>query len=75
MILFQIQKQGATFSLLKGPTGSGKSTTVKVSAKELGIDVKEWITPANINSYTEDLDGNLIISLLMHENFIRKSRL
>jgi len=43
--------------LLKGPTGSGKSTAIKVIAGELGLNLKEWITPANINSYHEDLDG------------------
>jgi MoxR-like ATPase len=43
--------------LLKGPTGSGKSTTIKVIAQELGLNLKEWITPADINYYEEDEDG------------------
>jgi Holliday junction resolvasome RuvABC ATP-dependent DNA helicase subunit len=47
------------FSLLKGPTGSCKSTTIKVIAGELGVNLKEWITPANNNSYYEDFDGKI----------------
>ncbi|XP_059474231.1 cell cycle checkpoint protein RAD17 [Neocloeon triangulifer] len=47
----------AKFCWLKGPSGSGKSTTVKVAAQELGIDVKEWITPSSNFFYTENDDG------------------
>ncbi|XP_063819970.1 cell cycle checkpoint protein RAD17 [Pseudophryne corroboree] len=39
------QKQNGSILLLTGPPGCGKSTTILVLAKELGIEVQEWINP------------------------------
>ncbi|XP_075036235.1 cell cycle checkpoint protein RAD17 [Mixophyes fleayi] len=39
------QKQDGSIMLLTGPPGCGKSTTLLVLAKELGIQVQEWINP------------------------------
>ncbi|KAG5894109.1 hypothetical protein JTB14_004048 [Gonioctena quinquepunctata] len=35
----------APFLLLSGPTGSGKSATVDVICKTLGISISEWVNP------------------------------
>lgn len=34
--------------LLTGPAGSGKTTTIKLIAKNMGFDVIEWITPMDV---------------------------
>ncbi|KAJ2808454.1 RFC checkpoint protein Rad17 [Coemansia helicoidea] len=34
--------------VLEGPAGSGKSTCVRVLARELGLDVLEWINPLSV---------------------------
>lgn len=39
--------------LLKGPAGSGKTTTISLLAKELGIDMHEWKNPTSSVSTTE----------------------
>ncbi|CAB3375287.1 Hypothetical predicted protein [Cloeon dipterum] len=58
-----IQPEVPKFCLVKGPAGSGKSTTVKVCGKNLGIDVMEWITPSNFSNFKvfseeNDFPGN-----------------
>ncbi|KAM9329931.1 cell cycle checkpoint protein RAD17 [Gastrophryne carolinensis] len=39
------QKQGGSILLLTGPPGCGKTATILVLAKEMGIQVQEWINP------------------------------
>ncbi|KAM4709532.1 cell cycle checkpoint protein RAD17 isoform 2-T2 [Discoglossus pictus] len=39
------QKQGGSVLLLSGPPGCGKSATIQVLAKEIGIQIQEWINP------------------------------
>ncbi|KAL8203699.1 UNVERIFIED_CONTAM: hypothetical protein K2H54_059956 [Gekko kuhli] len=44
--VFQRQtKQGGSVLLLTGPSGCGKSATLEILAKDLGIQVQEWINP------------------------------
>ncbi|CAL4066130.1 unnamed protein product, partial [Meganyctiphanes norvegica] len=37
--------KGRKFLLLTGPAGCGKTATLKVLAREAGIDIQEWINP------------------------------
>ncbi|KAE8635917.1 hypothetical protein XENTR_v10002784 [Xenopus tropicalis] len=39
------QKQGGHILLLTGPPGCGKTATIQVLTKEMGIQVQEWINP------------------------------
>ncbi|XP_069818963.1 cell cycle checkpoint protein RAD17 [Dendropsophus ebraccatus] len=39
------KKQGGSILLLTGPPGCGKTATILVLAKEMGIQVQEWINP------------------------------
>lgn len=39
------KKQGGSILLLTGPPGCGKTATILVQAKEMGIQVQEWINP------------------------------
>ncbi|XP_034379177.1 cell cycle checkpoint protein RAD17 [Arvicanthis niloticus] len=39
------QKQGGSILLLTGPPGCGKTATIKLLSKELGIQVQEWVNP------------------------------
>ncbi|XP_053557429.1 cell cycle checkpoint protein RAD17 isoform X2 [Bombina bombina] len=39
------QKRGGLILLLTGPPGCGKSATIQVLAKEMGIQVQEWVNP------------------------------
>ncbi|CAG9863550.1 unnamed protein product [Phyllotreta striolata] len=43
--VFQDKSKTAKFLLLTGPTGSGKTATLSVLCKTLGISITEWITP------------------------------
>uniref|UniRef100_A0A8C6ICP8 Cell cycle checkpoint protein RAD17 n=1 Tax=Mus spicilegus TaxID=10103 RepID=A0A8C6ICP8_MUSSI len=38
-------KQGGSVLLITGPPGCGKTTTIKILSKELGIQVQEWVNP------------------------------
>ncbi|KAF1941616.1 Rad17-domain-containing protein [Clathrospora elynae] len=40
--------------LLKGPAGSGKTTTMALLSKELGIDMHEWKNPTGSMSTSDD---------------------
>ncbi|XP_066261934.1 cell cycle checkpoint protein RAD17 isoform X2 [Euwallacea similis] len=44
-----IKKNKTEFLLLTGPTGSGKSTSVKVLCSSLNLDVTEWTNPVDID--------------------------
>uniref|UniRef100_A0ABK0M628 RAD17 checkpoint clamp loader component n=1 Tax=Rattus norvegicus TaxID=10116 RepID=A0ABK0M628_RAT len=38
-------KHGGSILLITGPPGCGKTTTIKILSKELGIQVQEWVNP------------------------------
>ncbi|XP_064606495.1 cell cycle checkpoint protein RAD17-like [Liolophura sinensis] len=40
--------------LLTGPAGCGKTATLKVLAREMGLDIQEWINPTNSGRSRED---------------------
>ncbi|XP_042546609.1 cell cycle checkpoint protein RAD17 isoform X2 [Dipodomys spectabilis] len=44
-VLERHPKQGGSILLITGPPGCGKTTTLKILSKELGIQVQEWINP------------------------------
>ncbi|OWK02131.1 RAD17 [Cervus elaphus hippelaphus] len=44
-VLERQPKQGGSILLITGPPGCGKTTTIKILAKEHGIHVQEWINP------------------------------
>ncbi|XP_076321950.1 cell cycle checkpoint protein RAD17-like [Tachypleus tridentatus] len=46
----------APIALLTGPAGCGKTASLKVLAKALGVDIKEWINPVDNSSGVFD-DG------------------
>lgn len=39
--------------LLKGPAGSGKTTTISLLSKELGVEIHEWKNPTGSNASSE----------------------
>uniref|UniRef100_A0A663F9M8 Cell cycle checkpoint protein RAD17 n=1 Tax=Aquila chrysaetos chrysaetos TaxID=223781 RepID=A0A663F9M8_AQUCH len=56
MHVFQRQpKQGGSVLLLTGPSGCGKTATIQILAKDLGIQVQEWINPISLDFTKEDL--------------------
>uniref|UniRef100_A0A8B9RRS6 Cell cycle checkpoint protein RAD17 n=1 Tax=Accipiter nisus TaxID=211598 RepID=A0A8B9RRS6_9AVES len=56
MHIFQRQpKQGGSVLLLTGPSGCGKTATIQILAKDLGIQVQEWINPISLDFTKEDL--------------------
>lgn len=44
-IINHLFKASSPMLLVTGSTGSGKTTTVKVICKVLGIEIREWINP------------------------------
>ncbi|XP_054253698.1 cell cycle checkpoint protein RAD17 [Indicator indicator] len=55
MHIFQREpKQGASVLLLTGPPGCGKTATIQILAKDLGIQVQEWINPISLDFTKED---------------------
>ncbi|XP_043919818.1 cell cycle checkpoint protein RAD17 [Protopterus annectens] len=47
-------KQGGSLLLLTGPAGSGKTATLRVLSKELGIQVQEWVNPLSSEFQKDD---------------------
>lgn len=47
-------KVAAPMLLVTGPSGSGKSATIKIIAKEFGYTISEWITPVDIEHIRRD---------------------
>ncbi|NXL06193.1 RAD17 protein, partial [Mesembrinibis cayennensis] len=56
MHIFQRQpKQSGSVLLLTGPPGCGKTATIQVLAKDLGVQVQEWTNPIPLDFTKEDL--------------------
>ncbi|NWI12869.1 RAD17 protein, partial [Crypturellus soui] len=56
MHIFQRKsKQGDTILLLTGPAGCGKTATVQILVKDLGIQVQEWTNPVTLDLTKEDI--------------------
>ncbi|XP_019387838.1 PREDICTED: cell cycle checkpoint protein RAD17 isoform X1 [Crocodylus porosus] len=47
-------KQGGSVLLLTGPPGCGKTATVQILVRDLGIQVHEWINPISLDFTKED---------------------
>ncbi|KFQ51083.1 Cell cycle checkpoint protein RAD17, partial [Nestor notabilis] len=54
-ILQRQPKQGGSVLLLTGPPGCGKTATIQILAKDLGVQVQEWINPISLDFTKEDL--------------------
>lgn len=54
--------KGRRFLLLSGPSGCGKSATIRILAKEAGLNLMEWINPLSStdNSSFQDLESTWI---------------
>ncbi|NWV62255.1 RAD17 protein, partial [Malurus elegans] len=58
--VFQGQpKKGGSVLLLTGPPGSGKTATLQILAKDLGLQVQEWTNPLSLDFTKEDLKNML----------------
>ncbi|NWT03432.1 RAD17 protein, partial [Mionectes macconnelli] len=56
MHIFQRQpKQGGSVLLLTGPPGCGKTVTLQILAKDLGLQVQEWTNPLSLDFTREEL--------------------
>ncbi|XP_061874950.1 cell cycle checkpoint protein RAD17 isoform X2 [Colius striatus] len=56
MHAFQRQpKQGGSVLLLSGPPGCGKTATIQIVAKDLGVQVQEWTNPVSLDFTKEEL--------------------
>uniref|UniRef100_A0A8D0G356 Cell cycle checkpoint protein RAD17 n=1 Tax=Sphenodon punctatus TaxID=8508 RepID=A0A8D0G356_SPHPU len=47
-------KQGGSILLLTGPPGCGKTATIQILVKDLGIQVQEWTNPVSLDFRKED---------------------
>ncbi|XP_023800611.1 cell cycle checkpoint protein RAD17 isoform X1 [Cyanistes caeruleus] len=48
-------KQGGSVLLLTGPPGCGKTATLQILARDLGLQVQEWTNPLSLDFTKEDL--------------------
>lgn len=48
------RKNSAPILLVTGPSGSGKSQTIKIIAKDFGYSISEWVTPVDIEHVRQD---------------------
>uniref|UniRef100_A0A8C9N3A3 RAD17 checkpoint clamp loader component n=1 Tax=Serinus canaria TaxID=9135 RepID=A0A8C9N3A3_SERCA len=54
--IFQRQpKQGGSVLLLTGPPGCGKTATLQILARDLGLQVQEWTNPLSLDFTKEEL--------------------
>ena len=53
-IIFFLCQDGCVL-LLTGPAGCGKTATVQILAKDLGVQVQEWTNPISLDFTKEDL--------------------
>ncbi|XP_010006720.1 PREDICTED: cell cycle checkpoint protein RAD17 [Chaetura pelagica] len=51
--------QGGSVLLLTGPPGCGKTATIQILAKDLGVQVQEWTNPVSLDFTKEDLRSML----------------
>lgn len=51
-------KAAAPILLVTGPSGSGKSATIKIIAEEFSYIISEWITPVDIEHIRYDRNDN-----------------
>ncbi|XP_057254672.1 cell cycle checkpoint protein RAD17 isoform X2 [Pezoporus wallicus] len=54
-VLQRQPKQGGSVLLLTGPPGCGKTATIQILAKDLGVQVQEWINPISLDFAKEDV--------------------
>lgn len=57
--------------MLTGPPGCGKSATVEILAKDLGIQIQEWINPVSLDFKKHDFQvafnhGKILKCSLLH---------
>ncbi|XP_061225263.1 cell cycle checkpoint protein RAD17 isoform X5 [Neopsephotus bourkii] len=50
-----VPAEGGSVLLLTGPSGCGKTATIQILAKDLGVQVQEWINPISLDFTKEDL--------------------
>ncbi|NXA32045.1 RAD17 protein, partial [Eudromia elegans] len=56
MHIFQRKpKQGGSILLLTGPAGCGKTATIQILVKDLGIQLQEWTNPITLDFTKEDI--------------------
>jgi len=55
--------------LLKGPAGSGKTTTISLLSKELGIDMQEWKNPTGSLSTSD----SFVSATAQFEDFVART--
>lgn len=77
-ILSKTDTNHPQFVLLSGPSGSGKSVSLKVICRELGIAVDEWINPIDqdfeitrenqLSQFVDFLIGSKWVSLFQKDN-------
>ncbi|XP_055326402.1 cell cycle checkpoint protein RAD17-like [Sitodiplosis mosellana] len=51
-------KNAAPIVLVTGPSGSGKSATIKIIAQEFGYTISEWVTPMDLEHPRYDRTDN-----------------
>ncbi|XP_007486334.2 cell cycle checkpoint protein RAD17 isoform X1 [Monodelphis domestica] len=59
-------KQGGPILIITGPPGCGKTATLQILVKELGIEVQEWINPVFLNSRKHDMKDGLNLESSFH---------
>lgn len=62
-------------ALLTGPAGVGKTATIKVLAKELKCDIKEWINPiaTDYNKDFQNMSGRESVYIYVNQKVLCQS--
>lgn len=63
-------KQRKRLLLLKGPAGSGKTTTISLLSKEMGFHIHEWRNPT---STATSSDGGFVSATAQFEDFVGRT--